>query len=386
MNVWERIKKFINKIKGKEPEQLTLDEKNEIKKIVEDSKQANVATLKEVKTKYVKNGNYVANVNGWVGNRLTEEAGNICLNTVLPSTSGVLIEKHRARVQYLFIEAIGEQIGTQNKYESVIGNAREKCIKRLINPYAKEITGKLKTWLKNNNINEKSANANQLEEAFKCVLNESDFVQEMKKRAIEIANKKIVSFELGNYGNVISIEFVANERANLCYNDKAYTKKVTKIQTVNNQSNVIENVMTVVHKVVNGVSEAVLDLVETVDIRNGDGSFYSNVRTETHRKLQTDETPDFIMQKYEKGVYSMDVNDCDYYKRDILAQKDTNIVWKKITTQPGHEYDCKVVIYPDGKIGNDEIKRENITANEVENAWNELKKYVEQDETLAIAE
>ena len=150
-------------------------------------------------------------------------------------------------------------------------------------------------------------------------------------------------------------------------------------------TNRIEKIMTVIHKVTYGVSQAVLDLSEIVDIRDKNDEFLSNVCTKTYRKFDTNETPECIMQKYEKGVYKMDINDADYYTRDILAKKDGDIVWKKITTQPGHENECKVVVYPDGDIGGDEIKKENITASEVEGAWNALKQCINQD-ALPLAE
>ena len=41
MSVWERIKNFIGKIKGNKKEQLALDEKSEVKEIIEKNDEEN---------------------------------------------------------------------------------------------------------------------------------------------------------------------------------------------------------------------------------------------------------------------------------------------------------------------------------------------------------
>ena len=116
MNVWERIKGFIKKIKENKKDQLTLNEKNEIREIVENTNQNNTPDLNQEKQQFVKNVNedeitttYVVNINGWVENRLQREIRNICINTVLPTFKGELIEKHRKRVEELLVNAISEQ-------------------------------------------------------------------------------------------------------------------------------------------------------------------------------------------------------------------------------------------------------------------------------------
>ncbi|MBR2704680.1 MAG: hypothetical protein IKE91_04345 [Clostridia bacterium] len=393
MNVWERIKNFIGKIKGNKKEQLALDEKNEVKEIIEKNDQENNPDYEEMKQQYVKNVGedsnltiYVTNINGWVENSLQQELRNISFKTILPSTKGELIEKHEKTVKELIVGAIGAQIGFDpDKYVQVVPDAKERCTKRIINPNLKNVISKVKEWLKANDIDQKDVTEEQLKLAFKSALMETKFVQDVTEKAVQLVDKGLVTFDIGDFGNVVGIKFSAFEKLDLCYDDKAFSRKDTTIQVTSGQSNTIEKVMTVVHKVTYGVPQAVLELKETVDIRDEDGSFLSNVCTTTCRKLESGENPEWIMQKYEKGIYKMDIADADYYTRDILAKKDGDIVWKKITTKPGHENECKVVIYPDGDIGADEIKKENITADEVEGAWSALKKCVGQD-ALPIAE
>lgn len=393
MNVWERIKKFINKIKGNQKEQLTLNEKSEIQDIVNNTKEDKISDLEEQKQKFVKvvdeesvTETYVIDINGWVENRLQQELRNVCINTALPTMKGEVIKKHKKRVEKLFAKALGEIADAKyDKYETKIENAEKRCNRRFIAPYLKKITGKIKKELKENEISPKDVTEVQLEKAFKNAIVGEKFIQDVTEKTIQMIDKGIVTFEIGNVGNIISIRFVTNEKLDMCYDDKAYTKKVTTIQANSGQSNIVEKKMTVIHKVTYGVSQAVLNLEETVDIRDEDGSFISNVCTKTHRMIESNETPEWIMKKYEMGVYKMDISDADYYTRDILANKDGDIVWKKITTKPGHENECKVVIYPDGNIGADEIKKENISADEVEGAWNALKKCLVQ-ESLPMAE
>ncbi len=393
MNVWERIKSFINKVKGNKEEQLALDEKNEVKQIIEKNNQEKNPNYEELKQQFVKNVEddagdtaYVTNINGWVENSLQQELRNISFKTILPSTKGELIEKHEKLVKELIVDAIGGQLGyNPDKYVQVLPNAKERCTKKIVNQNLKSVVAVVKEWLKANDIDAKNATEEQLQQAFRSALLETKFIQDVTEKAVQLTQNGLVSFEMGDYGNIISIKFVANEKIDMCYDDKAYTKKVTTIQVTNGQSNIIEKEMTVIHKVTYGVSQAILDLSETVDIRDEDDLFISNICTKTHRKMDSNETPEWIMQKYEMGVYKMETEDADYYTRDILAKKDGDIVWKKITTKPGHENECKVVIYPDGDIGADEIKKENITADEVEGAWSALKKCVGQD-ALPLAE
>lgn len=392
MNVWERIKGFIKKIKENKKDQLTLNEKNEIREIVENTNQNNTPDLNQEKQQFVKNVNedeitttYVVNINGWVENRLQREIRNICINTVLPTFKGELIEKHRKRVEELLVNAISEQADA-DKYEARLTNTKSRCYRKFINPYLKKVTNYIKEWIKDNDIDTKNITENQLESAFKNSLLENRFIQDITEKAVQIMDKGIVTFEIGNFGNIVSMKFVANEKVDLCYDDKAYTKKVTTIQVVSGQSHIVEKSMKVIHKVTNAVEEAYLELTEVVDMRDKDGSFISNVCTKTFRKLVTNETPEFIMQKYEKGIYLMDIDNADYYTRNILAKKDGDIVWKKITTKPGQENECKVVIYPEGNIGGEEIKKENIKASEVESAWKALKACGNQDEALPLAE
>lgn len=393
MSVWERIKNFISRVKGNKEVQLTLDEKSEVKQIIEKNEEEQNQNYEELKQQYVKNVEgdsnttaYVTNINGWVENSLQQELRNISFNTVLPTTKGELIEKHEKTVKELIVKAMGSQLGYDpNKYVQIVPDAKLRCTKKLINPNIKNVVNKVKEWLKSNDIEAKNVTEEQLQQAFKFALVETRFIQNVTEKAVQLLDKGIITFEIGNYGNIIAINFVADEKVDLCYDDKAYIKKTTTIQTVNGQSNRIEKVMTVIHKVTYGVSQAILDLSEIVDIRDKNDEFLSNVCTKTHRKFDTNETPEWIMQKYEKGVYKMDINDADYYTRDILAKKDGDIVWKKITTQPGHENECKVVVYPDGDFGADEIRKENITASEVEGAWNALKQCINQD-ALPLAE
>ena len=393
MSVWERIKNFIGKIKGNKKEQLALDEKSEVKEIIEKNDEENNPNYDELKQQFVKSleekaevTTYVTNINGWVENRMQQALRNISFKTIMPSTKGELIEKHENTVKELIVKAIGGQIGfNPDKYVQVVQDAKERCTKKLINPNLKNVVSKVKEWLKANEIDVKNATEEQLEQAFNSALLETKFIQDVTERSVQLLDKGLVTFELGDFGNVVAIKFTADEKIDLCYDDKAYSKKVTTIQVVNGQSNTIEKVMNIVRKVTYGVPNVVLDLCETVDIRDEDGSFLSNVCTKTCRRLESGENPEWIMQKYEKGIYKMDVNDADYYTRDILAKKDGDIVWKKITTKPGHENECKVVIYPDGDIGADDIRKENITAAEVEGAWNTLKKCINQD-ALPLAE
>lgn len=393
MSVWERIKNFISRVKGNKEVQLTLDEKSEVKQIIEKNEEEKNPNYEELKQQFVKNvgedsniTTYVTNINGWVENSLQQELRNISFKTILPTTKGELIEKHEKTVKELIVKAIGSQLGYDpNKYVHIVPDARVRCTKKLINPNLKNVVNKVKEWLKANDIEAKKVTEEQLQQAFKSALIETKFIQDVTEKAVQLLDKGIITFEIGNYGNIISINFVADEKVDLCYDDKAYIKKITTIQTVNGQSNRIEKVMTVIHKVTYGVSQAVLDLSEIVDIRDQNDEFLSNVCTRTYRKFDSNETPEWIMQKYEKGVYKMDIKDADYYTRDILAKKDGDIVWKKITTKPGHENECKVVVYPDGDFGADEIKKENITASEVEGAWNALKQCINQD-ALPLAE
>ena len=106
MSVWERIKNFISRVKGNKEVQLTLDEKSEVKQIIEKNEEEKNQNYEELKQQYVKNVEgdsnttaYVTNINGWVENSLQQELRNISFKTILPTTKGELIEKHEKTVK-----------------------------------------------------------------------------------------------------------------------------------------------------------------------------------------------------------------------------------------------------------------------------------------------
>ena len=156
MSVWERIKNFIGKIKGNKKEQLALDEKSEVKEIIEKNDEENNPNYDELKQQFVKSvekkaevTTYVTNINGWIENRMQQALRNISFKTIMPSTKGELIEKHENTVKELIVKAIGGQIGfNPDKYVQVVQDAKERCTKKLINPNLKNVVSKVKEWLK----------------------------------------------------------------------------------------------------------------------------------------------------------------------------------------------------------------------------------------------